>query len=107
MPTFWEDPRYEIQCVAVKNLSRRAAELIQDTGIGSDDVENVPDQLASTDLDGIDLLADAILFGVESWIIRKRRLGDELRTHCWVDSFLGLIILLGRWTLLLYRYTTP
>ena len=81
----------------------RAIELIEDTGIGSSS-EIVPDQLASIDLDGIDLLADAILFGVESWIIRKR--GDELRIECWVEAFLGLISLLKWWTLSFYRHTS-
>ena len=99
MPTFWEDSRYKIQCVAVKKLCMRAIELIEDTGIGSGS-EIVPDQLASIDLDGINLLADVILFGVESWIIRKR--GDELRIECWVEAFLGLISLLKWWTLFLF-----
>ena len=100
MTTFWEDFRYKTQCIAVKKLCMRVVELIEDTGVGSDDVEIIPDQLASIDLDGIDLLADAILFGVESWIIRKG--GDELRTECWVETFLGLISLLRRWTFSLY-----
>ena len=100
MTTFWEDSRYKTQCIAVKKLCMRVVELIEDTGLGSDDVEIIPDQLASIDLDGIDLLADAILFGVESWIIRKG--GDELRTECWVETFLGLISLLRRWTFSLY-----
>ena len=103
MPTFWEDSRYKIQCVAVKKLCMRAIELIEDTGIGSGS-EIVPDQLASIDLDGINLLADVILFGVESWIIRKR--GDELRIECWVEAFLGLISLLKWWTLSFYRHTS-
>ena len=63
MPTFWEDSRYKDQCFAVEKLCTRAVQLIEDTGLTSDDLENEPGQLASMDLDGIDLLADSILAG--------------------------------------------
>ena len=94
MPTFWEDSRYKDQCVTVKKLCMRVVELIEDTGLTSDDLENEPGQLASMDLDGIDLLADSILAGVETWM--KKKEADELRAGCWVEIFSTLVILLGR-----------
>ena len=94
MPTFWEDARYKVQCIAVKRLCMRVAELIEDTGLTSDNPENVPGQLALMDLDGIDLLADSILAGVETWMGKKE--ADELRAGCWVEIFSTLIILLRR-----------
>ena len=94
MPIFWDDPRYKVQCVAVKRLCMRVVELIEDTGLTSDNLENEPGQLASMDLDGIDLLADSILAGVDTW--RKKKEADELRAGCWVKTFSTLIILLGR-----------
>ena len=94
MPTFWEDAWYKDQCFAVKRLCTRTVELIEDTGLASDNIENEPGQLASMDLDGIDLLADSILAGVETWM--KKREADELRAGCWVEKFSTLITLLGR-----------
>ena len=94
MPTFWEDAQYKDQCFAVKILCTRAVEFIEDTGLTSDTLENEPGQLASMDLDGIDLLADSILAGVETWMMKKE--ADELRAGCWVAKFSALIILLGR-----------
>ena len=94
MPTFWEDAQYKDQCFAVKMLCTRAVELIEDTGLASDNLENEPGQLASMDLGGIDLLANSILAGVETWM--KKKEADELRAGCWVEIFLTLIILLGR-----------
>ena len=94
MPTFWEDAQYKDQCFAVEKLCMRMVELIKDTGLTSDDLENEPGQLASMDLDGIDLLADSILAGVETWM--KKKEADELRAGCWVEKFSTLIILLGR-----------
>ena len=94
MPTFWEDAQYKYQCFAIEKLCTRTVELIKDTGLTSDDLENEPGQLASMDLDGIDLLADSILAGVETWM--KKKEVDELRAGCWVEKFSTLIILLGR-----------
>ena len=94
MLTFWKDGQRTAQCVAVKRLCTGVVELIEDTGITSDNLENIPGQLASMDLDGIDLLADSILAGVEGWI--KTKGTDELRTECWFETFLRLITLLGR-----------
>ena len=94
MPTFWDDARYKDQCFVVEKLCTRAVELIKDTGLTSDDPENEPGRLASMDLDGIDLLADSILAGVETWM--KKKEADELRAGCWVETFSTLIILLGR-----------
>ena len=94
MPTFWEDARYKDQCVTVKKLCMRVVELIEDTGLTSDNLENEPGQLASMDLDGIDLLADSILAGVETWM--KKKEADELRAGCWVETFSTLVTLLGR-----------
>ena len=94
MPTFWEDAQYKDQCFAVKMLCTRAVELIEDTGLASDNLENEPGQLASMDLGGIDLLANSILAGVETWM--KKKEADELRAGCWVEIFSTLIILLGR-----------
>ena len=94
MPTFWDDAQYKDQCFAVEKLCTRTVELIKDTGLTSDDLENEPGQLASMDLDGIDLLADSILAGVETWM--KKKEADELRAGCWVETFSTLIILLGR-----------
>ena len=94
MPTFWEDSQYKDQCFSVKILCTRTVELIEDTGLASDNFENEPGQLASMDLGGIDLLADSILAGVETWM--KKKEADELRAGCWVEKFSALIILLGR-----------
>ena len=94
MPTFWDDSRYKDQCVTVKKLCMRVVELIEDTGLTSDNIENETGQLASMDLDGIDLLADSILAGVETWM--KKKEADELRAGCWVETFSTLVILLGR-----------
>ena len=63
MPTFWEDARYKVQCVAVKRLCMRVVELTGDTGLTGNNLGNVPGQLASMDPDGIDLLVDSILVG--------------------------------------------
>ena len=93
-PTFWEDSLYKDQCVTVKKLCMRVVELIEDTGLTSDNIENEPGQLASMDLDGIDLLADSILAGVETWM--KKKEANELRAGCWVETFSTLVILLGR-----------
>ena len=68
--------------------------LTGDTGLTGNNLSNVPGQLASMDLDGIDLLADSILAGVETWM--KKKEADELRAGCWVETFSTLIILLGR-----------
>ena len=46
-------------------------ELIEDAGLGSNSLENVPGQFASMDLDGIDLLVNSVLSGVEAWIKKK------------------------------------
>ena len=94
MPTFWEDSQYKDQRFSVKILCTRTVELIEDTGLASDTLENEPGQLASMDLGGIDLLADSILAGVETWM--KKKEADELRAGCWVEKFSTLIILLGR-----------
>ena len=53
MPTFREDAFYKDQCFAVEKFCTRAVELIKDTDLTSDDLENEPGQLASMDLDDI------------------------------------------------------
>ena len=61
-------------------------ELIEDAGLGSNSLENVPGQFASMDLDGIDLLVNSVLSGVEAWI--KKKEVSELRGECcWVEKF--------------------
>ena len=87
MPTFREDAFYKDQCFAVEKFCTRAVELIKDTDLTSDDLENEPGQLASMDLDDIDLLADSILAGVETWM--KKKEANELRDGCWVSCSEG------------------
>ena len=71
-------------------------ELIEDTGIGSCDVEEMADQLALLDLPGIDILSHSILVGVEGWMTASEE-PEELRNECWVEPFLHLVELLERW----------
>ena len=97
-PTFWDDDHHQVQCVAVKKLCIKVVELIEDTGIGSSDVEEVPDQLAQLDLPGIDILSYSILVGVESWMTAAAsKEPEELRNECWVEPFLHFVGLLKRW----------
>ena len=45
MPTFREDAFYKDQCFAVEKFCTQAVELIKDTDLTSDDLENEPGQL--------------------------------------------------------------
>ena len=100
-PTFWDDDHHQVQCVAVKKLCIKVVELIEDTGIGSCDVEEMPDQLALLDLPGIDILSHSILVGIEGWMTASKE-PEELRNECWVEPFLHLVGLLERWAFRLY-----
>ena len=90
---FWEDDHHQAQCVAVKKLCLKVVELLEDTGIGSRGVEEVPDQLSLLDLPGIDILSHAILVGVKGWMTASKEL-EDLRNEYWVEPFLHLVELL-------------
>lgn len=96
MPTFWDDDHHQVQCVAVKKLCLKVVELLEDTGIGSRDVEEGLDQLTWLDLPGVDILSHSILVGVEGWMTASKE-PEELRNECWVEPFLHLVGLLERW----------
>lgn len=100
-PTFWDDDHPQVQCVAVKKLCSKLVELIEDTGIGSREVEEVPGQLARLDLPGIDLLSDSILVGIQGWMTASDE-PEELRDECWVEPFLHLVELLEMWMIAPY-----
>jgi hypothetical protein len=57
LPTFWADDNYRLQRFVVEKTCELAIRLVQDVGTGIHDI----DELTSSDVDGVDMLADTIL----------------------------------------------
>lgn len=95
MPTFWvyDRERYPLHSVVAQKLIRGTMQLIEDLITASSDVIEI-DQNAECDTEGIDLLAESTLVGVEGWI--RKKVTDNVQSECWFDNFMKLIKLLQR-----------
>jgi hypothetical protein len=85
LPTFWMDENYELQRLVVEKLCEETIFLID---VGALEIGNVG-QLPSSDPEGIDILAEAILVGCKSWI--RRKLAAALDSEKWLHQLLLLI----------------
>jgi hypothetical protein len=50
------------------------------------------DQTAEADTEGVDLLAESILVGIQDWM--QRKVVDNAKSECWSDNLRNLIKLL-------------
>ncbi|GBE89512.1 hypothetical protein SCP_1601740 [Sparassis crispa] len=92
MPDFWSvENNYSLQCYIARQLLDVIVQLIEDTrnDVGFLEVEPVDHVDAGIDLEGIDMLASATLFGVQRWV--RVGLVKDLGSECWYESFLRLI----------------
>ena len=86
LPAFWAKEYYQLQRYVVEKLCSRTVSLIEDIDIDAPAVDGYT--RISWDTEGIDILAAAILSGVQGWI--QRQLAADLKAEPWFCGLLEL-----------------
>jgi hypothetical protein len=94
MPTFWANERYQRHSDVVRKLVKGAIQLMEDLMIDTPNGVEM-DQTAESDTEGVDLLAESILVGIQEWI--RTKVVDDAKSECWSDNLRKLISLLRGW----------
>jgi hypothetical protein len=96
LPTFWVERNYQLHRSVAERLFKRTGEILKDIGVDSsiEFDESMTEVSSDSDTEGIDLLVDAILAGVQVWM--QQMLPSDLVLECWFDEFVKLIKLLRR-----------
>ena len=94
MPTFWVEKSSQLHRSVAEKLFKRTGYILKDIGVESSTEVDESITEVFSDTEGIDMLADAILAGVQLWIQQKRR--SDLVSECWFDELVKLIELLRR-----------
>jgi hypothetical protein len=91
MSTFWAYEKYQLHSDVLKKLIYGTIQLIEDLITNSSNVLEI-DKAVNVDTEGIDLLTESILVGIQSWI--RRNGADDAKSECWFENFAVLIKLL-------------
>jgi hypothetical protein len=94
LPTFWVEKSSQLHRSVAEKLFKRTGYILKDIGVESSTEVDESITEVFSDTEGIDMLADAILAGVQLWIQQKRR--SDLVSECWFDELVKLIELLRR-----------
>lgn len=93
-PTFWVSDNYERHQYTAKTLLQKLSRCAQEVGIGSGNARIIEEEEFFSDRDGIDLLSDATLLGIQIWVDDLDQTGIE--TQCWFNDLQPLLKLLLR-----------
>jgi hypothetical protein len=92
LSTFWVEKNYQHHRSVAKGLFKRTGDILKDIGVDSSTEVNESMEEVFSDTEGIDILTDAILAGVQIW--RRQMVTSDVVSECWFDGFVKLIELL-------------
>jgi hypothetical protein len=92
-PTFWMPENYERHQYTAMTLLQKLSRCAREIGIDSG-FEKTPEEALFSDREGIDLLTNATLVGIQIWTKDINK--EEIKAQCWFSDLQALLQLLFR-----------